>query len=58
MTEEGEEGMRDDQFLVSDASEAKFYGTVHGAGGGGATGLGATAGPSLSHLARKIQVCF
>ncbi|XP_073973470.1 solute carrier family 7 member 14 isoform X2 [Rhodnius prolixus] len=55
MTEEGEEGMRDDQFLVSDASEAKFYGTVHGAGGGGATGLGATAGPSLSHLARKIQ---
>ncbi|XP_014257026.1 probable cationic amino acid transporter [Cimex lectularius] len=53
VTEEGDEGMRDDQFLVSDASEAKFYGTVHG---GTTTGsVAGAAGPTLSHIARKIQ---
>ncbi|KAE8574012.1 hypothetical protein A483_HHAL011657 [Halyomorpha halys] len=51
MTEETEDGVRDDQFLVSDASENKFYGTVHG---GGASGN--IPGPALSHIARKIQV--
>lgn len=51
MTEETEDGVRDDQFLVSDASENKFYGTVHG---GGASG--SIPGPALSHITRKIQV--
>ena len=50
MTEETEDGVRDDQFLVSDASENKFYGTVHG----GASG--SIPGPALSHITRKIQV--
>ncbi|CAH1394926.1 unnamed protein product [Nezara viridula] len=50
MTEETEDGVRDDQFLVSDASENKFYGTVHGG-----SASASIPGPALSHIARKIQ---
>lgn len=49
--EESEEvSMRDDQFLVADRSENKFYGTVRG----GSTPAG--AGPSLGNIGRKLQV--
>ncbi|KAJ8871035.1 hypothetical protein PR048_027339 [Dryococelus australis] len=59
--EEPEEdfSMRDDQFLVSDRSENKFYGTVHGGGsGGGGSGGGGVAGavgPSLGYIGRRLQ---
>ncbi|XP_063224905.1 probable cationic amino acid transporter [Bacillus rossius redtenbacheri] len=58
--EEPEEdfSMRDDQFLVSDRSENKFYGTVHGGGsGGGSTGGGVAGavGPSLGYIGRRLQ---
>ncbi|XP_075213669.1 solute carrier family 7 member 14 [Lycorma delicatula] len=39
--------MRDDQFLVADRSENKFYGTVHGGSG--------TTGPSLGAIGRRLQ---
>lgn len=49
--EESEDvSMRDDQFLVADRSENKFYGTVRG----GSTPAG--AGPSLGNIGRKLQV--
>ncbi|BET02201.1 cationic amino acid [Nesidiocoris tenuis] len=55
MTEDGDDVTRDDQFLVSDASEAKFYGTVHGGSStGGGTSAGLT-GPAISHFTRKLQ---
>ncbi|XP_022914356.1 solute carrier family 7 member 14 isoform X2 [Onthophagus taurus] len=50
--------MRDDQFLVSDRMENKFYGTVHGGGASAAsTGgvVGATVGPSLGYIGRRLQ---
>ncbi|XP_054273294.1 cationic amino acid transporter 2 [Macrosteles quadrilineatus] len=48
--EESEEvSMRDDQFLVADRSENKFYGTVRG----GSTPAG--AGPSLGNIGRRLQ---
>ncbi|KAF6198285.1 hypothetical protein GE061_008033 [Apolygus lucorum] len=55
MTEEGDDAMRDDQFLVSDASEAKFYGTVHGGGSTCGSATAGITGPTLSHFARKLQ---
>lgn len=42
--------MRDDQFLVADRSENKFYGTVRG----GSTPAG--PGPTLGHIGRRLQV--
>ncbi|XP_067005702.2 solute carrier family 7 member 14 [Anabrus simplex] len=58
--EEPEEdfSMRDDQFLVSDRSENKFYGTLHGGSSGGGTGGGGVAGavgPSLGYIGRRLQ---
>jgi hypothetical protein len=47
--------MRDDQFLVSDRSENKFYGTLHGGSTGG-SGVAAAVGPSLGYIGRKLQV--
>uniref|UniRef100_A0A6P7GBB8 Uncharacterized protein LOC114339982 n=1 Tax=Diabrotica virgifera virgifera TaxID=50390 RepID=A0A6P7GBB8_DIAVI len=48
---------RDDQFLVSDRTENKFYGTVHGGGSATSTGgvVGATVGPSLGYIGRRLQ---
>ncbi|XP_056633072.1 high affinity cationic amino acid transporter 1 [Diorhabda sublineata] len=48
---------RDDQFLVSDRTENKFYGTVHGASSATSTGgvVGAAVGPSLGYIGRRIQ---
>ncbi|XP_052132403.1 cationic amino acid transporter 2, partial [Frankliniella occidentalis] len=50
---------RDDQFLVSDRSENKFYGSVHGAsshsGTGPMAGVQAAVGPSLGYLSRRLQ---
>lgn len=48
---------RDDQFLVSDRTENKFYGTLHGAGSATSTGgvIGSTVGSNLGNLGRKIQ---
>lgn len=52
--EESEEvSMRDDQFLVADRTENKFYGTVRGGGTGASTGV---AGPSLGYISRRLQV--
>jgi solute carrier family 7 (cationic amino acid transporter), member 14 len=50
--------MRDDQFLVSDRTENKFYGTLHGAGSATSTGgvVGSTVGPSLGYIGRRLQV--
>lgn len=50
--------MRDDQFLVSDRTENKFYGTLHGAGSATSTGgvMGSTVGPSLGYIGRRLQV--
>ncbi|KAF5298316.1 hypothetical protein FQA39_LY11800 [Lamprigera yunnana] len=49
--------MRDDQFLVSDRTENKFYGTLHGANSATSTGgvVGATVGPSLGYIGRRLQ---
>ncbi|XP_060517879.1 probable cationic amino acid transporter isoform X2 [Cylas formicarius] len=49
--------MRDDQFLVSDRTENKFYGTLHGAGSATSTGgvVGSTVGPSLGYIGRRLQ---
>jgi len=47
--------MRDDQFLVSDRSENKFYGTLHG-GGTGSSGVAAAVAPSLGYISRRLQV--
>ena len=47
--------MRDDQFLVSDRSENKFYGTVHG-GGTGSSGVAGAVGPGLGYIGRRLQV--
>ncbi|KAF2881064.1 hypothetical protein ILUMI_25113, partial [Ignelater luminosus] len=49
--------MRDDQFLVSDRTENKFYGTLHGASSATSTGgvVGATVGPSLGYIGRRLQ---
>ncbi|GFG28667.1 hypothetical protein Cfor_05685 [Coptotermes formosanus] len=54
--EEPEEdfSMRDDQFLVSDRSENKFYGTLHG-GGTGSSGVAGAVGPSLGYIGRRLQ---
>nr|XP_023020498.1 cationic amino acid transporter 2-like [Leptinotarsa decemlineata] len=48
---------RDDQFLVSDRTENKFYGTVHGGGSATSTGgvVGSTVGPSLGYIGRRLQ---
>ncbi|CAG9825044.1 unnamed protein product [Phaedon cochleariae] len=48
---------RDDQFLVSDRTENKFYGTVHGGGSTASTGgvVGSTVGPSLGNIGRRLQ---
>lgn len=50
--------MRDDQFLVSDRTENKFYGSLHGAGSTASTGgvVGSTVGPSLGYIGRRLQV--
>lgn len=49
--------MRDDQFLVSDRTENKFYGTLHGGGStSNTTGVvGSTVGPSLGYIGRRLQ---
>ncbi|XP_050301397.1 cationic amino acid transporter 2 isoform X2 [Anthonomus grandis grandis] len=49
--------MRDDQFLVSDRTENKFYGTLPGGGSTTSTGgvVGSTVGPSLGYIGRRIQ---
>jgi len=44
--------MRDDQFLVSDRSESKFYGSLPGATGGTSAGTN----PTISNIARRLQV--
>lgn len=50
--------MRDDQFLVSDRTENKFYGSLHAAGSTASTGgvVGSTVGPSLGYIGRRLQV--
>ncbi|PSN52747.1 putative cationic amino acid transporter [Blattella germanica] len=56
--EEPEEdfSMRDDQFLVSDRSENKFYGTLHGGStGGGGGGVAGAVGPGLGYIGRRLQ---
>ncbi|XP_017780061.1 PREDICTED: probable cationic amino acid transporter [Nicrophorus vespilloides] len=55
--QEEEFSMRDDQFLVSDRTENKFYGTLHGASSATSTGgvVGSTVGPSLGYLGRRLQ---
>ncbi|XP_069690650.1 solute carrier family 7 member 14 [Periplaneta americana] len=59
--EEPEEdfSMRDDQFLVSDRSENKFYGTLHGGGTGGSSmgggGVAGAVGPGLGYIGRRLQ---
>nr|CAD7263656.1 unnamed protein product [Timema shepardi] len=59
--EEPEEdfSMRDDQFLVSDRSENKFYGTLHGGssggGGSGGGGVAGAVGPKLGYIGRRLQ---
>ncbi|KAK9722939.1 C-terminus of AA-permease [Popillia japonica] len=55
--QEEELSMRDDQFLVSDRTENKFYGTLHGASSATSTGgvVGATVGPSLGYIGRRLQ---
>lgn len=45
--------MRDDQFLVSDRSENKFYGSLPGATGSSA----GSVGPNLGNIGRRLQVC-
>ena len=54
--------MRDDQFLVSDRSENKFYGSVHGASSHSTTGpmagVQAAVAPSLGYLSRRLQVQY
>ncbi|XP_039279370.1 probable cationic amino acid transporter [Nilaparvata lugens] len=50
--EPDEFSMRDDQFLVADRSENKFYGTVHG---GSSAGGGGVAGPTLGAIGRRLQ---
>lgn len=48
--------MRDDQFLVSDRTENKFYGTLHGGSTSNTTGVvGSTVGPSLGYIGRRLQ---
>lgn len=49
---EGYLGGRDDQFLVSDRSENKFYGSVHGAPTGNATPFDSM---NLGIIGRKIE---
>lgn len=53
--DESPEGLyrRDDRFLVSDRSENKFYGSVHGAPQGGATPFDNLN--NLGYIGRKIQ---
>ncbi|KAK9888876.1 hypothetical protein WA026_001097 [Henosepilachna vigintioctopunctata] len=47
---------RDDQFLVSDRTENKFYGTLHGASSVTCGGvMGSTVGPNLGNLGRRLQ---
>ncbi|CAG9768695.1 unnamed protein product [Ceutorhynchus assimilis] len=55
--QEEEYSMRDDQFLVSDRTENKFYGSLHGAGSTASTGgvVGSTVGPSLGYIGRRLQ---
>ncbi|XP_026676729.1 cationic amino acid transporter 2-like [Diaphorina citri] len=55
--EESEEcSMRDDQYLVSDRIEGKFYGSVHGTGtAGGTSSNPLNIGPSLEQIQRKIH---
>ncbi|KAF7278993.1 hypothetical protein GWI33_007798 [Rhynchophorus ferrugineus] len=54
---EEEFSMRDDQFLVSDRTENKFYGTLHGGGSATSTTgvVGSTVGPSLGYIGRRLQ---
>lgn len=48
--------MRDDQFLVSDRTENKFYGSLHGAGSATSTGGATVPGAaSLGYLGRRLQ---
>ncbi|XP_014206717.1 cationic amino acid transporter 2 [Copidosoma floridanum] len=52
--------VKDDQYLVSDRTENKFYGTVHAASGGYAsahqyTGDTPIIGPPLSYLQRRLE---
>lgn len=62
--EEDEIGLgKDDQYLVSDRTENKFYGSVHAAaassGGGSAHQYPSSTpiiGPPLNYLQRKLQV--
>lgn len=58
--EESEDcSMRDDQYLVSDKLEGKFYGSVHGTGpSGGTSSNPLNIGPSLEQIQRKIHVSF
>ncbi|KAJ8938484.1 hypothetical protein NQ318_007120, partial [Aromia moschata] len=48
---------RDDQFLVSDRTENKFYGTVHGGSSAASTGgvVGSAVGPSFGYIGRRLQ---
>ena len=63
--EEDEVGLgKDDQYLVSDRTENKFYGSVHAAATAGSscgsahqyTGNTPIIGPPLNYLQRKLQV--
>lgn len=58
-------GDKDDQFLVSDRTENKFYGSVHAAAGSSCGGSahqypGSTPiiGPPLNYLQRRLQVSY
>uniref|UniRef100_A0A8D9A1L9 Probable cationic amino acid transporter n=1 Tax=Cacopsylla melanoneura TaxID=428564 RepID=A0A8D9A1L9_9HEMI len=54
--EESEEcSMRDDQYLVSDRIEGKFYGSVHGTGTSGASSNPLNIGPRVEQIQRKIH---
>lgn len=51
--EESEDlSMRDDQFLVSDRNENKFYGSVHG----GSTQATGGIKPRFSYISHRLQV--
>lgn len=56
---------KDDQYLVSDRTENKFYGSVHAAAAGSTCGSAhqyaahtPIIGPPLNYLQRKLQVSF
>ena len=55
--------IKDDQHLVGDKGDSKFYGSVHGGATSAyesahSTGAAPIIGPSLSYLNRKLEVKF